>query len=167
MTALPKKPRNWRKLKWNCWFEYTNDTNAVIQGKGRKMLVDGVELELFPSAVLCGMLHRTLRCLYKWEKNFGFPQALWRIRDDTHTNRWYSRRQLIAIRAAYEACGRLQGKSRPKLSQFIAAVRSFFYVIDNQKVMTDGKQTSERLTPPGDFLNGSSEGAAGTTQGAI
>jgi hypothetical protein len=131
---LPKKRRNWRKLMWSCTFEYVDKNGALVQGKGRKMLVDGVELELFPSAVLCGMLHRELKCLYGWEKNYGFPQSLWRIRDDTHTNRWYTRKQLIAIRTAYEFVGRLKGKeNRLKLGQFITAVRAFFYSIDAPK----------------------------------
>lgn len=94
------------------------------------MDVDGTHVELFPSGVLCGMLGRTNRALYKWEQFWGFPRALWTIADDARKLRWYSRRQLIAIRTIYERFGKLSKKDRENLPRFIAAVRAVFYIID-------------------------------------
>lgn len=76
------------------------------------------------------MLHRELTTLYTWEKDYGFPQALWRIEDDLVTNRWYSRRQILAIRAIYESFGCLRGIYRSRLIPFIKAVKLIFYIID-------------------------------------
>jgi hypothetical protein len=125
-----QKRRDWRKRTFNSFFEYVDKNGNKAVGKGRKYVVDAIEVELFPSSVLCGMLGRQLRTLYGWERDFGFPMALWQIREDTNTKRWYSRKQLIFIRALYEANGCLKGKHKTKLAQFIAAVNSRFYTID-------------------------------------
>jgi hypothetical protein len=125
--------RGWAKRGWNAFFEYTGKNGQKQIGKGRKYNVDGIELELFPSSVLCAMLWRGLRALYAWEKNFNFPPAMWRVREDTHCVRWYSRKQLIAIRTIYEHYGRLAGKNRSRLPDFIGAVRIVFHTIDIPK----------------------------------
>jgi hypothetical protein len=91
-------------------------------------------MELYPSGALCKVMERTQRCLYGWELSFNFPQALWRVRDDKVTNRWYSRKQLIAIHTISQAFSWLRGKNRSKLPAFIEAVRKVFYTIDQPTV---------------------------------
>lgn len=129
MAALKKK-RNWRALQFNCFLTYRDADGAMRKGKGRKMVVDGAELELFPSSVLCAIMHKDLRCLYTWERDFDFPQAMWRIQEDAKANRWYSRRQILAVNELFNRFGRLKGKHRKMLPNFIAAVRSVFFIID-------------------------------------
>lgn len=143
---LPRKKRNWRKLNWTCHFEFVDKDGSVKKGNGRTMNVDGVIIELFPSSVLCAMLHRQLKTLYGWERDFNFPRALWKVRDDAITNRWYSKKQLIGIRAAYEHFGCLKGKEhRHKIHQFISAVRTFFHIIDMPKEIRHNGRPAEGL----------------------
>lgn len=126
-------PANWKIKKWNAFFEYTNKHGEKEIGKGRKYVVDGVELELFPSSVLMGMLGRQLKTLYTWEKSYNFPQALWRVREEKNVlrcNRWYSFRQLVAIRTIYQHYNCLKKNDYKSLSLFIEAVRRVFYVVD-------------------------------------
>jgi hypothetical protein len=124
---------NWRRLLWNCRLEYLDAKGQPAVAKGRRMVVDGMELELFPSSTLCAVLHRSLRCLYTWERDFGFPPAMWRIRDDKVRNRWYSRKQIQAVLGVYERFGRLRGDNRANLRRFVFAVRAVFFVIDLPK----------------------------------
>jgi hypothetical protein len=112
------------------FFDYTDKEGVKRRGWGWAVNLEGQTVDLFPSGVLCGMLGRSQKCLYKWEKEFNFPPALFRLLDDPSRSRWYSRKQLIAIRTIYEACGKLAGKDRDKLKQFIAAVRRVFTMVD-------------------------------------
>lgn len=118
------------KIPYNCFFEYVDKEGITRKGKGRIFVVNGQQHELFPMGVLCGVLGRHRRAIYKWEKNFGFPPALWRVRDDRNCNRWYSRKQLIAMKVIYEKFGCLRGKHRNNLKQFITAVRAVFFIVD-------------------------------------
>lgn len=121
---------NWKALRWTCFFPYVDKFGRTVRGKGRTMRVDGVELHLFPSSVLCGALHRDMRCLYSWERKFGFPRALWKIRDDHVRQRWYSAKQIAAVLLIYEKFGRLKKENRSQLHKFIKAVSDVFYLID-------------------------------------
>jgi hypothetical protein len=129
-TGVVMQPAQKKAWRWNCEFSYKDKAGVEYKGKGRSFDVNGITIELFPSGVLCEMLHRTRACLYVWEKEYGFPPALWRVEDEGRKNRWYSRRQLIGIRTVYEQFGRLGKKNYGDLPKFIAAVRSFFYTID-------------------------------------
>jgi hypothetical protein len=120
----------WRRRGWDCVFEYQAKDGTKKQGKGKRFVVDGVTIELFPSAVLCAIMHKELRTLYAWELRFGFPRALWRNRDDSRCNRYYSRAQLLFIQALFNHYGRLKGPNRDKLKQFIESVKTRFFTID-------------------------------------
>ena len=122
--------RNWKSRRWTAFFPYIDREGRERIGKGRKYVVRDVEVELFPISVLCGILHRHYRTIYRWEMDYGFPMATWGIREDTHTKRWYSRKQLIAIRTIYESYDRLRRESFAKLPQFIGAVNMIFGMID-------------------------------------
>lgn len=111
-------------------FEYLDKTGQPTIARGRTFIIEGQELDLFPIGALCGMLGRSHKCIYKWEKGYGFPQAMWRIQDVKGCNRWYSRKQLMAILAVYKHMGRLKGENRSKLRAFVAAVRKVFFTID-------------------------------------
>jgi len=93
--------------------------------------VGNVDVDLFPTGVLCGAIHRSKNTLYEWEELYGFPRALYRMTDDKRQQRWYSRAQILAILETYRGVGELKGKvNRARFPQFIAAVRTFFYTID-------------------------------------
>jgi hypothetical protein len=111
-------------------FEYVDRQGVTVVAKGRVFNVGDQEVSLFPVGALCGMLGRTHKCIYKWEKNFGFPQAMWRVQNTRGCNRWYSKKQLLAIQSIYNHMGRLQKKNRSKLHAFVAAVRKVFFTID-------------------------------------
>lgn len=119
-----------KKRPFDCVFEYVDKDGIARKGKGRTFLIDNQRLELYPSGVLCGMLHRSLKCLYAWEAEFRFPRALYTVSDDNRKNRWYSRKQLMGIQAAYNLFGRLKGKNRADINKFIGSLHSWFYSID-------------------------------------
>jgi hypothetical protein len=125
-----KKHIGWRDKAWNCLFTWTDSKGVSQTAKGRKFIVDGVTVELFPTGALCSVLERNYRCLYKWEKEHGFPQAMWRVRDIAVVNRWYSRSQLAAIYVICKKFNWLQKKDRFKLPLLIKAVKAVFYVVD-------------------------------------
>lgn len=141
MTAKQNRA-GWRRRGWDCTFEYTAKDGMKKTGKGKRFVIDGIELELFPSPVLCAIMGRELRTLYGWEKDFGFPRAMWRVRDDSRCNRWYSRKQLLFVSALYEHFGRLKGEHRARLHDFIAALRTKFYTCD-EPVEIRGKEISK------------------------
>lgn len=124
------------KTPWTATFVYTDKEGVSRKGKGRTFCIEGQDIDLFPVGVLCGLLGRSYKALYKWEKNFAFPQALYRVTDSDQArmrmrcNRWYSRKQLLYIGALYTTYGRLQKKNRTSLPQFVAAVRKSFFTID-------------------------------------
>lgn len=131
MAAADKRPPLRHKRvrdKWTCQYPFTDKDGVKRPGNGRKFRVGEPgkeqEIELFPSGVLCGLLHRTQRCLYKWEKEFNFPQSIYMYEDDGRTIRWYSRAQLKRIELLYNGVGRLAGKNRDKLAKFIKLVSS-------------------------------------------
>ncbi len=117
-------------LKWTCFFPYTDREGRPRIGKGRTFVIDGQDIDLFPTGVLCAMLGRGRQALYVWEEKFGFPPALYHLADDERKKRWYSRRQLLAILHLYNAYGQLKKTNYDKLHQFIAAVRHVFYSVD-------------------------------------
>ena len=97
-------------------------------------MIDGVEVELFTSGGLCKVMERQQRALYGWERDFDFPQALWRVRDMKTVNRWYSKKQIIAIHTIMKHFNFLRGKQRNKLAKMIEAVRDCFYRVDQPLV---------------------------------
>lgn len=106
-----------------------------LKGVGRifRLPLDGepATVDLFPIGVLAAILNRTYRCIYKWEKEHGFPQSLYLIEDDGQKKRWYSRAQLVATRKLYEHYGCLKGRgNEKKLKEFIQSLLSIWYVID-------------------------------------
>ena len=113
-----------------CVYRYRDWEGVERESRGRTFKLEGQELELFSVGTLCNVLRRHYKTLYKWEKDFGFPPALYRIADDKKCNRWYSRRQLLAIETIYKAFGQLQKKHRTDLGRFIACVRKVFYEVD-------------------------------------
>ena len=135
MPSNPKRPRAAggpkTALPWNCVFEYTDKEVVPRKGKGRTFVIDGTPVDLFPTGVLCAVLHRSRKALYVWEEKFGFPYHMFHLADDQKKKRWYSRQQLTAIKTLYEhpTFGRLRGKNYNKLPDFIAAVRDVFYKV--------------------------------------
>lgn len=127
---------------------YKDKDGVNRKGKGRVMAVDGKRVELFPSSVLAGVLQRSLKTIYVWEEKYNFPQAMWRIDDDKVTNRWYSRRQILAIRKLYEGFHCLKGGYRTHLKDFVKAVRLIFFIIDRtqDECVTSAPQTEETTT---------------------
>lgn len=141
----PSHSFRWRRygsgalnVPFTCVFRFTDRDGIERVAKGRTFIIDGQEVDLFPIGVLCAMLGRDRKTIYKWEKDYGFPAAMWRVREDSNCNRWYSRAQLTAIRAAYEYFGRLAKSNRRQLSTFIAAVRKVFFTVDQPKGTTNG-----------------------------
>lgn len=128
--VLRRKPDGTVKVPWTCFFEYTDREGVKRIAKGRRFIVQETAYDLFPVGVLVAVLGRSRRTLYVWERDFGFPPAMWRVRDDRNCNRWYSRAQLEYVRAVYQQMGCLQGESRALLRQFITAVRMHFHTID-------------------------------------
>ena len=98
--------------------------------KGRTFTIDRHDVDLFPIKALLVILGRSHKAIYKWEKEFGWPRAMYTVEDDKTRNRWYSRRQLVAIRILYERHGGLAGKRRGEIHQFIAGVRAVFHRVD-------------------------------------
>ncbi len=135
MSTNSKRPKaaqgSKTALKWTCTFDFVDHEGVKRKGKGRTFHIDGRDVDLFPSGVLCAVLHRSRKALYVWEEKFGFPPALFHLADDERKKRWYSRQQIAAIRALYEheAFGRLQGKNYNKLGQFVASVRDVFWAV--------------------------------------
>lgn len=125
-----RPPSKRRRIQKDCKFEYVDKDGITRTGKGLKFDIDGTEVELFPSGVLVGMLGRSHKTIYNWEENFGFPPSMYRVLHRGQRTRWYSRKQLIAIRTIYEKMGRLKGENKAKLPQFIAAVRAVFFTLD-------------------------------------
>jgi hypothetical protein len=117
-------------LKWTCTFDYTDHEGVSRKGKGRTFTIDGQDLDLFPTGVLAAVLHRSRKTLYVWEEKFGFPPALYFLADDERKKRWYSRKQLTMMRAAYDHYGELTGPNYKKLPEFISVVRKLFYSVD-------------------------------------
>jgi len=117
------------RLPYNCVLSYVDAQGNCREAKGRTFVVGGVEVDLFSIGSLCQVLGRSHRCIYKWEA-LGFPRSMWRVADARGCQRWYSRKQILAIRAIYESFNRLEKKSRNQLGTFIAAVRKVFYTID-------------------------------------
>lgn len=98
--------------------------------KGRGFVIDGVEVDLFPPMALLAVLERKHQCLYTWEHHHGFPASMWRVRDHKTINRWYSKKQLIAIHVIAKTFNWLKGKDRNKLPAFIKAIREVFFRVD-------------------------------------
>lgn len=118
------------RIPHTCEITFTNK-NGEVTARGRTFEVEkGTRLDLFPVGVLCKMLDRNHRTIYRWEKNHGFPAAMWRVKEFPGCNRWYSRAQLEAIVNVYDYFGRLSGKKRNKLGTFVSAVRSLFFTVD-------------------------------------
>lgn len=122
-----------RGLKWTCSFEYVDKDGIKRKGKGRTFTIDGVDVDLFPTGVLCGVIGRSRKTIYGWEASFGFPQALYYLTDDGRKKRWYSRRQLVAIQTLYNAYGQLKKENYGRIHQFIGSVRKVFYHVDLPK----------------------------------
>lgn len=131
-SAVKRIP--WRGKAWNAHFSWIDSKGNELAAHGRKFVIDGVSIELYPSGALCHVLERNRKTLYGWEMTFNFPQALWRVRDMKTVNRWYSRSQLIAVLTVMKAFGYLRGKNRARLSPFIEAVRKVFYSVDSPTV---------------------------------
>lgn len=129
-TRSARRPIKWRDKEWNCVFAWTDSKGVDRVARGRKFVIDGTEVELYPSGALCAVLERNRKCLYKWEANFNFPQALFRVRDAKTINRWYSKKQLIALYTIAKGFDWLRGKNRSKLPAFIEAVRKVFFTVD-------------------------------------
>lgn len=150
MPGMPKRRAIREKdgrvrLPWTCVFLYVDREGIERVGKGRTFTIGEQDIDLFPVGVLCGMLGRHRRAIYKWEKNFGFPPALFRVSDDKKCNRWYSRKQLVAIRTIYEHMGNLRGKDRVKLRPFITAVKKVFYDVDAPLVKREEGQINASM----------------------
>lgn len=129
-AVRPKAKRlpNWRNA-WNTHFDYEDENGETVHGKGKKYLVDGIIVELFPFRVMLGMLRVTRHVFYRWEQTFKFPARMWRLKESRiKSERWYSRKQLIAVRTIYEQLGRLQNEK--DIPRFVTAVRSVFYTVD-------------------------------------
>jgi len=118
-------------LKWTCTFEYKDKEGVSRKGKGRTFDLPEIgATDLFPTGVLCAILHRSRKTIYGWEENFGWPPALYHLEEDARRKRWYSRKQLVAVLTAYECFGRLRGKNYNRLKEFIATVREIWYIVD-------------------------------------
>ena len=114
----------------NTYFVFEDRDKIMRAGNGRKYVVDGVELDLFPLGVLSKMLWRSNFTIYGWEKNFNWPRAMYRLAEDSRKTRWYSRKQLLVIRELYKVYGSLFREHRWQIHEFIAAVRQVFYTCD-------------------------------------
>jgi hypothetical protein len=131
-----------KALPWTCEFVFEEEIEietkdgkrkekVTRRGKGRTFNIPGKgDTDLFPTGVLCAILGRSRKTLYKWEKDYDFPPALYDLAEDQRRKRWYSRNQLIGIQHAYNSFGRLRGKNYDKLPMFIATVRAFFVSVD-------------------------------------
>lgn len=137
------------KIAWTARLEYVDREGTRRIAKGRTFVVEGREIDLFPVGVLCAVLGRSHRAIYKWEESFGFPPALYRVSDDKKCNRWYSRKQISAMRAIYETFGCLRGKNRTKLRTFISAVRKVFYTLDAPVEERDSRNERQVSGMPG------------------
>jgi hypothetical protein len=135
--------KNTRARPWTCSFEYVDKEGITRVGKGRTFDIEGKQVDLFPSGVLCDMLGRSQKTLYQWEHEYNFPVALYYLNEDSSKKRWYSRNQLMAIRHVYEHCGRLAGPNRGRFHAFVEGVRAVFYVVDRIEVRTK-ETTNER-----------------------
>lgn len=120
-----------KRQPWTCSMTITHaKTGEEKIVKGRTFIIDGLTLPLYPCGALLAVLGRSHKCLYKWEKTFGFPRAMYNVTDSPGTNRWYSGRQIKAIGLLYLRFGRLEKKRRGELGQFILAVRDVFWRLD-------------------------------------
>ena len=125
--------------KWTCELEYRDKKGLKCLGKGRVFLLDHgqgnvQELEAFPIGVLCGILGRSYRCVYKWEKDYAFPKALYNFEDDGQKKRWYSRAQLLMIQSLYQTFHRLEGAHKTRLKEFIKLVDAVWISLDARAV---------------------------------
>lgn len=130
MSGADRRANGALKRRFDARFAFVDHEGVPRVGLGRTFVIDGRSLELFPIGVLCGVIHRSRKAIYKWEEHFGFPRALYRVEDDLKCNRWYSRSQLEAIRALYVEFGSLAGKHRNNLGKFIYALKTIFYTLD-------------------------------------
>lgn len=104
---------------------------------GRVFVVSGIEIALFPIAVMAEAVERDTKTLRRWEKEGRWPKPLWKV-PDKRCLRWYSRNQIVKAHELYRTFSRGEygfGHSPHfDVIGFCNAIREMFYRVDCEAV---------------------------------